>query len=134
MLKHAVDAIFTYVSVNKIASCFSCAFLTFPFRNDVFGLRLYFINMHPRMVFSCPTQQHYCYTYVNHWYILYFHMYSLCKHETDCETFYYYESRCSFLCYLAMLLMISVYIDDLCLLMISIMIMLMMIMTCMMYW
>lgn len=61
-------------------------------------------------------------------------MYSFCKHETDCETFNYYESRCSFLCYLAMLLMISVYIDDFCLLMISIMIMLMMIMTCMMYW
>lgn len=37
MLKHAVDAIFTYVSVNKIASCFSCAFLTFPYLNDVFG-------------------------------------------------------------------------------------------------
>lgn len=57
-------------------------------------------------------------------------MYSFCKHETDCETFYDYESRCSFLCYLAMLLMISVYNDDFCLLMILIMIMLMMIMTC----
>lgn len=133
MLKHAVDAIFTYVSVNKIASCFSCAFLTFSFRNDVFGFCLYFINTLGWYFLAQPNNI-IVISYVNHWYILYFHMYSLCKHETDCETFYYYESRCSFLCYLAMLLMISVYIDDFSLLMISIMIMLMMIMTCMMYW
>lgn len=133
MLKHAVDAIFTCVSINKIASCFSCAFLTFPFRNNVFALRLYFINTLGWYFLAQPNNI-IVISYVNHLYILYFHMYSFCKHETDCETFYYYESRCSFLCYLAMLLMISVYIDDFCLLMISIMIMLMMIMTCMMYW